>query len=142
MAGFSLFEARTAARMLLEWAGHAPDHQISQDAQLVVSELVTNALRHAPGPGGLLLEVLVAAPARLRITVQDTSCEPPRLRVPDPHRVGGHGIHLLTRLCDRLDTDRRAGGKHVTAQIRLPRPGCLLPPQPGASLQEPGSPTR
>lgn len=48
-------DARHAVRTLLARAGHHPDHRPSQDAQLVVSELVTNAVRHAPGPGALLL---------------------------------------------------------------------------------------
>ncbi|MFI2643999.1 ATP-binding protein [Streptomyces sp. NPDC018610] len=120
--GIPLADARYAARTLLARAGHLPHHPISQDAQLVVSELVTNALRHAPGPGGLLLEVLTAAPARLRITVRDTSLRVPRPADPDPRRVGGHGLHLITRLCDRFDTSRHDGGKHVTAELLLPFP--------------------
>ncbi|MFE9707528.1 ATP-binding protein [Streptomyces sp. NPDC005930] len=131
--GISLADTRTATRDLLARAGHPPEQQVSQDAQLVVSELVTNALRHAPGPGGLLLEVLPDAPTRLRITVHDTSPQAPRPRVPDPRRVGGHGIHLLTRLCDHLDTDHRAGGKHVTAEIHLPLPGPC-PEEPGSRV--------
>ena len=50
-ADASIADARTAVRTLLARAGHDPRHRPSQDAQLVVSELVTNALRHAPGPG-------------------------------------------------------------------------------------------
>ncbi|MEV7130749.1 ATP-binding protein [Streptomyces sp. NPDC093260] len=120
--GIALADARHAARTLLYRAGYPPHHQISQDAQLVVSELVTNALRHAPGSGGLLLEVLMAAPARLRITVRDTSPRLPQPRDPDPRRVGGHGLRLITRLCARFDTSHHDGGKHVTAELHLPAP--------------------
>ncbi|MFF8597168.1 ATP-binding protein [Streptomyces sp. NPDC015220] len=120
--GTSLADARSAARTLLARAGYPPRHQISQDAQIVISELIANALRHAPGPGGILLEVLTSDPARLRITVRDSSPHAPRLRVPDPHRIGGHGLHLITRLCDRFRTTRREDGKHVTAEMWLPRP--------------------
>lgn len=59
-------------------------------AMLVVSELVTNAVRHAPGPVGL---VLALAPGDevtvIRIVVQDTSTVLPAPRVPD--LVGGTG---------------------------------------------------
>ncbi|MFD3735902.1 ATP-binding protein [Streptomyces sp. NPDC058632] len=65
-------KARTAVCTLLAQAGHDPGHRPSQDAQLIVSELLTNALRHAPGPGSLALEVTPDA-ALLRIAVRDTS---------------------------------------------------------------------
>lgn len=111
-----------ATRYAPFWPGQEPPHhQISQDTQIVVSELVTNALRHAPGPGGLLLEVLTT-PARLRVTVRDTSRASPRLRVPDPHRIGGHGLHLITRLCSHFHTSPRDDGKQVTAEMLLPQP--------------------
>ncbi|MDN3250588.1 MULTISPECIES: ATP-binding protein [unclassified Streptomyces] len=119
--GTSIADARNAVRTLLARAGNPPHHQISQDTQIVVSELVTNALRHAPGPGGLLLEVLTT-PARLRVTVRDTSRAAPRLRVPDPHRIGGHGLHLITRLCSHFHTSPRDDGKQVTAEMLLPQP--------------------
>ncbi|MET9984741.1 ATP-binding protein [Streptomyces rochei] len=119
--GTSVTDARNAARTLLARAGNPPHHQISQDAQIVVSELVTNALRHAPGPGGLLLK-MHSSPARLRITVRDTSRAAPRLRVPDPHRIGGHGLRLISRLCSRFHISPRDGGKQVTAEMLLPQP--------------------
>lgn len=113
-------DARHAVRTLLAQAGHRPDQRSSQDAQLVVSELVTNAVRHAPGPGALLLEVTPDG-AELRITVRDSSPDPPRLQSPDPRRVGGHGLRLITRLCDRLYTVDPGTGKQVVAHLRLYR---------------------
>ncbi|MFE0509083.1 ATP-binding protein [Streptomyces sp. NPDC058964] len=111
-------DARHAVRTLLAQAGLDPDHQPSQDAQLVVSELVTNAIRHAPGPGGLLLELTPDA-TLLRIAVHDSSPHPPRTRTLDPRRVGGHGLHLVTRLCDRMHTITLATGKQVVTHVRL-----------------------
>jgi anti-sigma regulatory factor (Ser/Thr protein kinase) len=118
--GTSIADARHAVRALLAHAGHPPGHTVSQDAQIVVSELVTNALRHAPGPGGILLE-LIPDPAHLRITVRDSSSRGPRLLVPDPHRIGGHGLHLITRICDQFHTVRLERGKQVVAALALPR---------------------
>ncbi|MDQ0688370.1 anti-sigma regulatory factor (Ser/Thr protein kinase) [Streptomyces achromogenes] len=119
--GASIADARAAVRTLLARAGHHPDQRPSQDAQLVVSELVTNALRHAPGPGGLALEVIPDA-ALLRVTVSDSSPRPPELRAHDAGRIGGHGLRLVTRLCDQLQTVALETGKRVVAHLRLYAP--------------------
>jgi anti-sigma regulatory factor (Ser/Thr protein kinase) len=118
--GMSISQTRHAARILLARAGHHPSHTVSQDAQIVVSELVTNALRHAPGPGGLLLEV--TEDGRLRITVRDSSPDRPVLLAPDRHRVGGHGLHLVARLCTHFDTRPTRDGKQVIAELALRGP--------------------
>ncbi|PZT70692.1 hypothetical protein DN402_33235 [Streptomyces sp. SW4] len=116
--GMSLAESRHAVRTLLAQAGYDPATTVSQDAQIVVSELVTNAQRHAPGGGGLLLEV-TSDLALLRVTVRDTSPRPPTFPEPDRRRVGGHGLHLVTRICDRLHTVALADGKQVVAELAL-----------------------
>ncbi|MEU2775715.1 ATP-binding protein [Streptomyces sp. NPDC007162] len=117
-ADASVADARTAVRTLLARAGHDPGDRPSQDAQLVVSELVTNALRHAPGPAALALEVSPDADL-LRITVSDSSPRPPELPAHDARRVGGHGLHLVNRLCGRLHTVAQATGKQVVAHLNL-----------------------
>lgn len=116
--GTSIADARHAVHSLLVRAGHPPHHVISQDAQLVVSELVTNALRHAPGPGELLLEVVPSN--LLRVTVRDGSPRPPEPLAPDPGRPGGHGVHVVTRLSERMYAIPADGGKQVVAELRLP----------------------
>ncbi|WP_405961787.1 ATP-binding protein [Streptomyces sp. NBC_00024] len=120
-ADASIAEARAAVRTLLVQAGHHPDHRPSQDAQLVVSELVANALRHAPGPGGLALEVTPDA-ALLRIAVSDSSPRPPEVRAHDARRVGGHGLYLVSRLCDQLQTVALETGKQIVAYLHLRKP--------------------
>ncbi|MER6282057.1 ATP-binding protein [Streptomyces sp. NPDC059688] len=120
-AGISIADTRRTVRTLLARAGHHPDHRPSQDAQLVVSELVTNALRHAPGPGALLLE-LSPDDAVLLITVRDGSPRPPDVHPQDGSRVGGHGLRLVTQLCEQVHTVPWATGKQVTAQLRLGTP--------------------
>ncbi|MEU8964713.1 ATP-binding protein [Streptomyces sp. NPDC048491] len=114
----SIADTRAAVRTLLVRAGHEPDGRSAQDAQLVVSELVTNALRHAPGPGQLVLEVLPDA-ALLRITVRDGCPDPPEPRTPNPRRIGGHGLILVTRLCEQLRTVPLDDGKQIIAHLRL-----------------------
>ncbi|MCX4885549.1 MULTISPECIES: ATP-binding protein [unclassified Streptomyces] len=98
------------------------------DAQLVISELLTNAILHAPGPCGLVLEL---SDTDLSVTVWDTSREQPAAQPPDRQRVGGHGLHLVRALSDRFVTAARPAGKQVTAWVRLvpdqPRPGQAGP---------------
>ncbi|MER5888725.1 ATP-binding protein [Streptomyces sp. NPDC001941] len=119
-------EARKAVRALLARAGHLPEHRVSQDAQLVVSELVTNAHRHAPGPGGIELEVLPDS-ALLRIVVRDSSPAPLAPRAHDARRIGGHGLNLVNRLCTQLQTTVLETGKQVVAHLHL----RTAPPEQG-----------
>ncbi|MFC9284482.1 ATP-binding protein [Streptomyces collinus] len=111
-------EARDAVDALLSRAHLAPERRAVQDAQLVVSELVTNAVKHAPGPCELGLE-LSAEGDELRITVTDTSAEPPRARPADPGRVGGHGLNLVNLLSDGLQVTPLPHGKRVAATVPL-----------------------
>ncbi|MFF7356010.1 ATP-binding protein [Streptomyces filipinensis] len=114
----SIGDARDAVAALLSRARPAPARRAVQDAQLVVSELVTNAAKHAPGPCALRLELLPRA-AALRITVTDTSVDPPRRRPPDPGRVGGHGLHLVTMISRDLEVTWLSHGKRVTVTVPL-----------------------
>ncbi|MGW2638125.1 ATP-binding protein [Streptomyces sp. NPDC001348] len=114
-------DARRAVTAFLSRLGYAPDQRVGQDAQLVVSELVTNALRHAPGPCGLLLELSPGADV-LHITVWDTSTTLPEIQPRDGRRIGGHGLHLVSRLSADVRVAPLNGGKRVTADLRLPPP--------------------
>ncbi|KUN77618.1 hypothetical protein AQJ66_33195 [Streptomyces bungoensis] len=111
-------DARDAVQALLSRARPAPHRRAVQDAQLVVSELVTNAVRHAPGPCGLRLELSPDSTA-LHVSVTDTSPERPRQRPPDPCRVGGHGLHLVSLLTGGFEVTPLAHGKRVTATVAL-----------------------
>ncbi|MEU1008699.1 ATP-binding protein [Streptomyces sp. NPDC005890] len=114
----AISEARDAVAALLARARPLPGRRPVQDAQLVVSELVTNAAKHAPGPCALRLELLPGATA-LRITVTDTSPEPPQRRPPDPRRIGGHGLHLVAMLTRGLEVTWLSRGKRVSATVPL-----------------------
>ncbi|GGY32320.1 ATP-binding protein [Streptomyces djakartensis] len=121
----SAVDARLALRAFLAHGPHtAPSlipASLAGDAELVVSELVTNAVRHAPGPCELILRLFRG---RLAITVRDTSAMEPTVRKGDRFRVGGHGLHLVHTVSDRVAVARRASGKQITAYLRLAPEAC------------------
>jgi len=82
--------------------------------RLVVSELITNAAKYAPGPYLLELEL---TDDTAQVTVWDTEPVLPVPREPDPNRIGQHGLEIVLALCQRFDVERRAGGKRVSAHI-------------------------
>ncbi|MFJ6696531.1 ATP-binding protein [Streptomyces sp. NPDC091272] len=89
--------------------------------KLVVSELVTNAAKYAPGPCLLDLSVNRSTPHgnSLQITVWDTDDSLPQPGTPDPERIGGHGLELVLALCSKYDIQRLAGGKRVRVHVSL-----------------------
>ncbi|MFI8521638.1 ATP-binding protein [Streptomyces sp. NPDC085481] len=111
--------ARTAAARFLHRAAAAvsPWPPTAHDAALlVVSELVTNAVVHAPGP--LVLELVLRA-GGLDISVYDTRPATPVARPHDPERIGGHGMEIVAALCDRVETEPTPHGKRVRARLPL-----------------------
>ncbi|MFJ9338573.1 SpoIIE family protein phosphatase [Streptomyces sp. NPDC101733] len=77
--------------------------------ELVVSELVTNAIRYAGGPVGLRLlldEVLVCE-------VSDPSSTQPRLRRARDTDEGGRGLFLVAQLADRWGSRFTGDGKTI-----------------------------
>jgi anti-sigma regulatory factor (Ser/Thr protein kinase) len=82
------------------------------DALLVLSELVTNAVEHAPGP---LCVQLHETSERLCIAVEDT--DPP---VPTSTR-DGLGLLLVSRLASPYAVTRTATGKAVKVTMALTR---------------------
>ncbi|MFJ8934781.1 ATP-binding protein [Streptomyces sp. NPDC102365] len=84
--------------------------------QLVVSELVTNALKHAPGPVLLALRIVDGL---LEVGVWDSDPALPAARAADPGRVGQHGLEIVMAVCEDFEVRREPVGKQITARIRL-----------------------
>ncbi|MER7953689.1 MULTISPECIES: ATP-binding protein [unclassified Streptomyces] len=98
-------------------AGGEPVPQERVDvARLVVSELVTNAVRHAPGPFRVLLEWFEDA---LDISVADRLDAAPAPRPHDPQRVGQHGLEIVVAVCESVRVERELTGKRVRARLSL-----------------------
>ena len=117
----SVRAAREFTRATLAGWGMAA---LSDDAELVISELVTNALRHAPAGGApaggaqaIRLRLLAQAPY-LMCMVSDPSREIPVPREPGPEAVAGRGLQVIESCSSRwgwhlLDD----GGKVVWALL-------------------------
>lgn len=87
-------------------------------AELLVSELVTNAVRYAQGKIGLRL-VLEGA---LVCEVVDESAALPRLRHADDSDERGRGLQVVSQLAQRWGARRAASGKVVWCELPLPLP--------------------
>ncbi|QES46466.1 ATP-binding protein [Streptomyces venezuelae] len=84
--------------------------------QLVVSELVTNARKYAPGPSLMSLDVRSGA---VEISVWDSSTALPAVLPPDPSRIGQHGLEIVMALCQSFAVHREPVGKRITVVIEL-----------------------
>ncbi|MFF8670082.1 ATP-binding protein [Streptomyces sp. NPDC015242] len=84
--------------------------------QLVVSELVTNTRKYAPGPSSLTLRAHQGA---VSVTVWDTEPRLPVVRGADPVRVGQHGLEIVLAVCRSLEVHPEPAGKRITATIDL-----------------------
>ncbi|WP_329213277.1 ATP-binding protein [Streptomyces sp. NBC_01485] len=85
-------------------------------SQLVVSELVTNALRYAPGP--VLLQLRITGSA-VEIVVWDSDPVLPSPHAPDPTRVGRHGLEIVRAVAEDFDVMREPVGKRIVARLGL-----------------------
>ncbi|WP_335755321.1 SpoIIE family protein phosphatase [Streptomyces fodineus] len=101
-----------AARQLREW-GLEP---LVTPVESIVSELVTNAIRHGDGPSRLRLIQHRA----LTCEVSDTSTGQPRPRHPRTLDEHGRGLYLVARLSRRWGSRSAADGKVVWAEQDLP----------------------
>jgi serine phosphatase RsbU (regulator of sigma subunit)/anti-sigma regulatory factor (Ser/Thr protein kinase) len=85
-------------------------------AELLVSELVTNAVRYAQGKIGLRL-ILERG---LVCEVLDDSAALPRLRHPDDSDERGRGLQVVSQLAQRWGARRTAAGKVVWCELPVP----------------------
>jgi anti-sigma regulatory factor (Ser/Thr protein kinase) len=90
--------------------------ELAMTTELITSELVTNAIRHASGPVRLRL----LRDSRLVCEVADGSSTAPRLRHARITDEGGRGLFLIAQLAHRWGTRYTAGGKIIWAEQELP----------------------
>ncbi|GAB2620740.1 ATP-binding protein [Streptomyces capparidis] len=114
--GASSAAARAFARRCLADWGVTEDSALGQDAVLVVSELVTNALMHADAAEELRL--VWRAPT-LVVEVRDVGRGMPRPRRAGTGEPGGRGLDIVSKLAERWQVSLEPRGrKTVRAELR------------------------
>lgn len=99
--------------------------ELEDSASLVLSELLTNAARHARVCHDWEIETryLPDGTGTVRIEVHDASPSRPQVRDADPDSLDGRGLILVAALADEwgvTERDDGAAGKVVWARLSLP----------------------
>jgi anti-sigma regulatory factor (Ser/Thr protein kinase)/predicted ArsR family transcriptional regulator len=101
---------------------HAEEGSDVAGAEVAFSELITNAVRHAPGPAWVHLDWSARQPV---VEVHDLGpgFEPHPSLPADPFAEGGRGLFITNQLTDELAVAAKAaGGSRVTAKLPVRRP--------------------
>jgi anti-sigma regulatory factor (Ser/Thr protein kinase) len=113
-------DARSAAyarEVLARLTGQVGDRALA-DAQLLVTELVANAVQHVPDDGALALDIVLEN-GRLRVGVGDPGRGfAPRPRRPDSPKDSGWGLHFVDQLADRWAVEMD-GHSQVWFELRI-----------------------
>ncbi|WP_236653625.1 SpoIIE family protein phosphatase [Streptacidiphilus melanogenes] len=89
--------------------------EVAGTVELMVSELVTNAIRHATGP----VELRLLRDRGLICEVADGSSVSPRMRRARSEDEGGRGLFLVAQLAERWGTRfTSGGGKVIWAELK------------------------
>ncbi|MET9116688.1 ATP-binding protein [Streptomyces longwoodensis] len=118
--GTSIAQARHLAARFLTRVQVEHGLPVSQRAldvtQLVVSELVTNARKYAPGP--VLMDLRIVNDV-VEIVVWDSAPVLPVARAADAGRVGQHGLEIVMAVAQGYEVQMEPVGKRVTVRIAL-----------------------
>lgn len=114
--------AARARAAIAQLAGLALVPQVSFDVRLLVTELLTNSVRHAGLREDQSVRLLVdLSPRRVRCEIHDAGTGfSSDGSAPARGAVGGWGMHLVERLSDRWGVQRQ-GGTRVWFEIDLPQ---------------------
>ncbi|MEU3568466.1 ATP-binding protein [Kitasatospora sp. NPDC036755] len=122
---------RSAGRARIRFIRQAFEWEVPVDsaetALILLSELVTNACRHARGPRDRMIgvRVLLPTPSLLRIEVSDANSDLPTLRDATPADESGRGLALVAALATSWGAHLRGDdyiGKTVWCELALPTP--------------------
>src|SRR3954452_4090729 len=112
----SVHSPATARHVVCELADAWGLPDLTEDAQLIASELVTNATRHGPGSDPIELEVIHRG-ERLRIAVVDRSADRPQVLELSPEAPSGRGMAIVVALSSDWGADDHHSGKRVWADL-------------------------
>lgn len=108
---------RTAREFLASACCGSHSAQVVEEAQLLVSELVTNAVRYGAPP--IELQVRCAGDDRLQVRVRDSERAEIRPEDPDPDAEGGRGLLLVDIVSDAWGTENDEDGKAIWFTLRV-----------------------
>ena len=111
------------ARQALDGLTQYVTRDVVNDVRLLVSELVTNALRHADRAGTWVLFSAAVAGGVVRVEVCDAGSgfDATAPAVPTADQSSGWGLYLVDRIADRWGLDRGEGRFCVWFEIALVR---------------------
>ncbi|MBQ1097350.1 ATP-binding protein [Streptomyces sp. b94] len=120
----SVPQARHAVRDLLARQGVPVSDEVTGGLLLIVSELVTNAVRHAAVLSPVLAVEIAVGPEWVRVSVEDSHPYRPTALEADHGQTGGRGLLLVREItreaggaCDVAHT--ASGGKVIWAALPL-----------------------
>jgi transcriptional regulator with XRE-family HTH domain len=115
-------EAARVAREAVTFLAEGIPQEELETARLLVTELVTNSVRHGPTGRKATVELHVGVERDLlRIEVADRSTTPAR-RKPPTHE-GGYGLALVDAMASRWDAGPQNGRNVTWFELDLPLPG-------------------
>jgi anti-sigma regulatory factor (Ser/Thr protein kinase) len=100
-------------RALIRWG--VP--QLADTAELLASELVTNALVHTGR--GAVFDAVLMPDSRLRVEVQDGAAKLPGRRAQTDYATSGRGLLLVESLADDWGVQLRGDGKVTWFELGL-----------------------
>ncbi|MEW1912335.1 SpoIIE family protein phosphatase [Kitasatospora sp. NPDC085895] len=109
-------EVRRARRLVRDQLGVWQLDALISDTELLVSELVTNAVRVSHGH--VQLQLILGE--KLLVEVSDDSHNLPSLEPGGPRDEYGRGLRLVSTISERWGTARKAVGKVVWFELALP----------------------
>jgi two-component sensor histidine kinase len=118
---------RLARRFIADTLAPWADLELVDAAELLVSELVTNAVVHAHSPTRVVIVTGIRR-ADIRIEVHDAARDQPRIGGFDPDALSGRGLALVDALSDRWGVEPggpTAPGNRVWFELRATRSGHL-----------------
>ncbi|WP_055711552.1 ATP-binding protein [Streptomyces torulosus] len=107
-------------------------HEVGDDAQLCVSELVSNVITHV-GPGTPVTLAVSMNGTYLRIEVHDPDTRAlPTLNAAGPESEGGRGMAMVDALADRWGVQLQGDRKVTWCELATPLPS------PTGHIESPG----
>jgi serine phosphatase RsbU (regulator of sigma subunit)/anti-sigma regulatory factor (Ser/Thr protein kinase) len=97
--------------------------ELADTAELLASELLTNALVHTDRDAMLTARLYDALGGRLRVEVEDESDQWPKRRTPGEQASSGRGLLLVEALADDWGVEPRGSGKRMWFELTAPPEG-------------------